>query len=326
MEPQNVLVYIETDDSGKATPLSLEALNAAKQAAADSGAVVSVLLIGGDLSTAAEAASFYEVEKIFVAEDGELKDYRPGLFLQAFEKAYGQIRPELTVFGNSKNGLDFAARAAVHLDIHLVADCVKIEWEDGEFAFTKPVFSNNVMAVYGGGPSPGIVTLRPKSTDASESSEHRQGEIVRLDSPASPVPDDYEIVEKGPFDDGGKNLADADAIVSGGRGMGGPEGFALLQDLADRLDAEVGATRPPCDLGWVSADAQVGITGAIVSPDLYVAVGLSGSFQHMAGMGGAKTVVAVNSDPKANIFKISDYGVVGEYEEVLPGLIEELGR
>ena len=324
MESRNVLVYIETDDDGVVVPLSLEALNAARQVATASGAKVSGLLIGGDLSAATEVLVYHRIEEIYVVEDGELTDYGPGRFLQAFEKAFERIKPELTIFGNSKNGLDIAARAAMHLDIYLVTDCVKIDWDDGEFAFTKPVFSNNVMAVYGGGSSPGIATLRSKSIDPSESAEQRQGKIIQLDTPASPSPDDYEIVEKGQLAEGVKNLADAEMIVSGGRGMGGPEGFEILRQLADRLGAQVGSTRPPCDLGWVSPNAQVGITGAIVSPEVYVAVGLSGSFQHMAGMGGAKTIIAVNSDPKANIFKISDYGVVGEYQEVLPGFIEEL--
>lgn len=324
--PQNVCVYIETDDTGTVTVLSLEALNAAKQAAAGGGAGVSALLIGRDLSAAAETMVSHQIERIVIAEDDRLKDYRPELYVRVFKAAYERIKPDLTVFGNSKNGLDFAARAAVHLDIDLVTDCVKIQWNAGEFTFTKPVFSNNVMAVYAGGTGSVIATLRAKSTPPSRGKNHPQGEVIRLECPDAPVPGEYEIVKKYRGDDGKRSLADVDVIVSGGRGMGGPEGFLLLEKVAERLGAHVGASRPPCDLGWVSAEAQVGITGAIVSPEVYIAVGLSGSFQHMAGMEGSKTVIAVNSDPKAQIFQIADYGVVGEFKEVLAGFIEELDR
>ena len=317
---------MEMDDGGKITPLSLEALNAARQVAAQGNATVSTLVMGANVSRAVEELECHGIDTLYIKEAPDLERYQPRKFLTIFSKIYASLKPELTIFGNSKNGLDFAARAAVCLDAALVTDCVKIEKQNEEIFFTKPVYSNNVMAVYTSGALPCIITLRSKSTDPSEVSEKRPVEIIEVEQADASDDDEYEIMEEG-FDKGdGPRLADADIIVSGGRGMGGPEGFSALQKLADLLDGQLGATRPPCDLGWISPDVQVGITGAIVSPSVYFAVGLSGSFQHMAGMSGSKTIIAVNSDPKANIFKISDYGVVGEYEQVLPGLIEEVGN
>ena len=322
----NYLVYIETDNSGVVTPLSLETLNAAKQAAGVHDVAVSVLVLGTNVAPAVEELSFHQIDKIFKSEADELRHYRPRRYLLAFEKIYHQLKPELTVFGNSKNSLDFAARAAIQVDAALVTDCVNIESDNEGLSFTKPVYSNNVMAVYAaGGDSSCIVTLRPKSTAPSERCKKRQGEVIDLGPFHEHVSDEYEIVEACIQGDDEKKLTDADIIVTGGRGIGGAEGFAALEKLAALLGGQVGSTRPPCDLGWVSPDAQIGITGEIVSPAVYIAVGVSGSFQHMAGMSGSKTVVAINSDPNANIFKISNYGVVGEYEEVLAGLIKEIG-
>jgi electron transfer flavoprotein alpha subunit len=322
----NYLVNVEIDDNGVVTPLSLEALNVAKLAAGIQGASVSVLVLGPNVAPAVEELQFHQIDKIFKREADELGHYRPRRYLSVFEKVYHMLKPELTVFGNSKNSLDFAARAAIQLDAALVTDCIKIKSDNEGIAFTKPVYSNNVLAVYAAGDSPCIVTIRPKSTSPSEPIGEQQGEIIDLGPLSEPISDEYEIIETCNSKDGEKKLSDAGIIVAGGRGIGGPEGFAELEKLAGLLEGQVGSTRPPCDLGWVSPGAQVGITGEIVSPDVYIAVGVSGSFQHMAGMSGAKTVVAINTDPNANIFNISDYGVVGEYEEVLAGLIKEIRK
>lgn len=322
----NCLVCIETDDKGNITPLSLEALNATKQAVGSQEVVISAWVPGSDLTRAIEELKFHQVEKIYKQEGDELGDYKPAIYLVAFENIYNRLKPELTVFGNSKQCLDLAARAAVKRNVPLVTDCIKIELDNEGLAFTKPVYSNNVLAVYAGGDSPCIVTIRPKSAEPSEPVSEKRGEVISLELTEEPILEEFEIIEKRIHDEGEKKLSDADVIVAGGRGIGDSKGFKELEKLADLLGGHVGATRPPCDLGWISPDAQVGITGAIVSPSVYIAVGISGSFQHMAGMNSSKTVVAINSDPDANIFKISDYGVVGEYEEVIPGLREEIEK
>ena len=320
------LVYIETDGKGSVTPLSLEVLNAAKNVAEKDKTGVSALVVGVNVTDAAQELQFHGIDAVYVKEGAGYFHYQPRLFLAVIEKAYGLLKPELILFGNSKNSMDLSARTSVSLSAALVTDCVEIKKNSEDYYFVKPVYSNNVMAVYTNDISPCIVTMRSKSTPPSEKSEVKSGDIINLEDLDEPIEEDYEVVKKGSTEDGGRKLVDADIIVTGGRGIGGPDGFKELEKLAELLGAQVGATRPPCDLGWISPEAQVGITGAIVSPEVYFAIGVSGSFQHMAGMGGSKTVIAVNTDPNANIFKISDYGVVGEYEKVLPGLIEEIGR
>jgi electron transfer flavoprotein alpha subunit len=323
----NVLVYVECDHTGDPSSLSLEALQAAKTVTtAGNGGRVSVLMIGEDLSKSVNALHHHEIDTLYICRDDSLKEYRPKKFLRAFEQAYRLYCPDLTIMGNSKNGLDLAARAAVGLDMPLITDCVDIRWDQKEIAFVKPVYSNNVLAVYGSGGLPCLATVRSKSMPASEPSDLRKVAIIDLPFPDTEAADEYEILERRSLEDSGKTLADADLIVAGGRGMGGSEGFSVLQKLANLLGGQVGSSRPPCDLGWAAPEMQIGITGTIVSPSVYFAVGLSGSFQHIAGMSNSKTVVAVNSDSNATIFRIAHYGVVGEYEPVLMGLIEGMGN
>ena len=318
----NILVYMETDETGAITQVSLEALNAAKQIACDKSAAVGIFLIGDKVSSAADELQFHNVDKIYLKEDNRLKSYQPRAFLKIFERVYENLKPELVVFSNSTNSLDFSGRIAFKLNAGLITDCVKIESEKDDIFYTKPVYSNNIMVVYSCSHLPCIITVRSKSVAPSERSEKKEGEIVSVDEEIDLSLDEYDVVEKVIQKDKGMNLADAKIIVSGGRGVGGSEGFGYLKELADLLGGQVGSTRPPCDMGWISPGAQVGITGTIVSPSLYIAVGISGSFQHMAGMIDSKVVIAINSDPDATIFKISNYGVIGEYEEVLPGFIE----
>jgi electron transfer flavoprotein alpha subunit len=318
----NILVYMETDETGAITQVSLEALNAAKQIARDQSAAVGVFLVGDKMSSAADELQFHGVDMVYLKEDDRLKSYQPKAFLKIFERVYDDFKPELIVFSNSINSLDFSGRIAFRLDAGLITDCVKIESEENDLFFTKPVYSNNIMVVYSCSHAPCIITVRAKSAAPSERSEKKEGEIVHVDEEIDLSQEEYDVVEKVIQKDEGMNLADASIIVSGGRGVGGAEGFGYLKELADLLGGHIGSTRPPCDMGWVSPGAQVGITGTIVSPSLYIAIGISGSFQHMAGMIDSKVVIAINCDPDANIFKISNYGVIGEYEEVLPGFIE----
>lgn len=235
MNLNNFLVYIETDDNGLVTANSFEALNAAKQAAKVKDAAVSVLVIGDDVSKAVEEMRFHGIEKIFIKQGGDFKNYRPRNFLAVFEKIYQLLKPGLALFCNSKNSLDLAARAAVYLDAALITDCVEIKWEDEELFFTKPIYSNNVMAVYSTGDFPCIATLRSKSFSPSERLENQKGEIIDAGPINAPALDEYEVIEKCFIKDGEKKLADADIIVAGGRGIGGPEGFIELKKLADML-------------------------------------------------------------------------------------------
>jgi electron transfer flavoprotein alpha subunit len=226
--------------------------------------------------------------------------------------------------GDTLTSVDLAPRLAFFLDTGLITDCVAIESDESGVCFLKPVYSSNVMAAYAFASEPCIVTLRSRVEEAAEKADTQVAKVVPLDVKLDVSGLKTEVIERVSEDDAGLKLTDAEVIVSGGRGMGGPEGFEQLSELAKILNGAVGASRPPVDLGWATPKTQVGQTGEKVSPSVYIAVGISGATQHIAGMQGSKTIVAVNKDPKANIFRIADYGVVGTCEEVVPALKEAL--
>jgi len=224
---------------------------------------------------------------------------------------------------NTLTGVDLAPRVAWELGAGLVTDCVAIESDQGGPAFVKPVYSGNVMSVYSAATCPFMVSVRPRAFARLQPENSRPTETVPVSCAFNPNPR-VVVVKRLEEEIQGIRLETADRIVAGGRGIGGAEGFGQLRALADVLGAAIGASRPPCDLGWVAPAAQVGQTGEIVAPGLYIAVGISGSTQHLAGMSGAKTIVAINADPQASIFRIADYGVVGKYEEIIPTFTETL--
>jgi len=188
---------------------------------------------------------------------------------------------------------------------------------------TKPVYGGNARAIYITDTMPQMATLRVKAGEPLARDDSRKGEVVSIDAGLDESAVRTKVVDTVLEEIEGIKLEDANIIVSGGRGMGGPEGFKDLEELARVLKAAVGASRPPCDNGWVPDTMQVGLTGKIVSPDLYIAVAISGSSQHIAGCGGSKTIVAINRDPEANIFKEAAYGVVGDWKKVIPAFMEK---
>jgi electron transfer flavoprotein alpha subunit len=232
--------------------------------------------------------------------------------------------PTIILMANTLIGCDLAPRLAWELEAGLISDCVAIEIENGEIAFTKPIYSGNVMAVYAPVTIPTLITLRPRAFASQTALDTPRGDIIPLSIIISQESARTTVVERIEEEGEDIKLGSAQKIVAGGRGVGSAQGFALLKNMADTLGAAIGASRPPCDLGWVSPKAQVGQTGEIVAPGLYIAVGISGSTQHLAGMSGSKTIVAINKDPQANIFKIADYGVVGNFEDVVPVITETL--
>jgi len=235
-----------------------------------------------------------------------------------------RLKPKAILMGDSLLAVDMAPRIAFALDAGLVTDCVAVEVDGSEVSFIKPVYSSNIMAAYGFASEPWIVSLRARAHEAAVKEETRRSQVfsiqVELDSSLAKTAVIRRVVER----DEGVDLAQAQIIVAGGRGIGGPDGFEQVTQLAKVLNAAVGASRPPCDLGWAPPQSQVGQTGAKVAPAVYIAAGISGAAQHLAGMQNAKTIVAINKDPRANIFRIADYGVVGTCEEVLPAFRQAL--
>lgn len=321
-----ILTVIETSREIGISPMSLECLAYGAKLAGESRGRSLVLIMGSALGPVAEDLRYYNIDAVHVVDDPLLEQYQCDYYVSAFEQALQGIDSDLILLGNTVTHLDLAPRLAFRMDLPLITDCTEIEVVDGKPVLTKPVFSGNVIATYEPSSTPCIATLRKSAIEPAPRQEEPSGGVkahdVHIEIPSART----QVIESGLEAGEGSQIDEAEVVVAGGRGMGGPEGFELLRKLSAQLGAAIGASRPPCDLGWVSSDAQVGQTGAIIAPDLYIAVGISGSMQHIAGMSRSKVVVAINKDPKASIFSMADYGVVGEFEEVIPAFIESLGK
>jgi electron transfer flavoprotein alpha subunit len=323
-QANSVLVMVEQGRAGTIEPVSLECLRAGRELADELKAGLIAAVIGSDVRSTAEEVRHLGVDGVLLAEHPSLGGYQPDGHVSALVQAVRAAQARLVLMGDTATTLDLAPRAAFTLEAGLVTDCVKIEVDSGEVLFTKPVYSGNVMAVYSSETEVTLVTLRSRSAEPATRSEEGKGEITSLQVEIDPGQGETEIVESVPVEEEGVNLDQADIVVSGGRGIGGTEGFELLSDLAGVLGGALGASRPPVDCGWASPTSQVGQTGKIVAPSLYVAVGISGAMQHISGMSGSKVIVAINKTADANIFNIADYGVVGNYEEIVPSLTQTL--
>ena len=317
-----ILVFIEQRD-GNIRKGSLQALSEAKRQAAAKGWPVAAVLPGSGVKDAAAGLGAYGAEKVFVADDPNLKLYSAEGYAEAVAKASEQFGPDAIFFSATAMGRDLAPRVAAKLGVGGLADVTGLELDGDTFVARRPVYSGKAIAVADtAGKKPQVISLRPNVFAAEEVGG--SAEVVELDGLSLSIRALVkELVEKG----GGElDVAEADIIVSGGRGMKGPENFAMLQELAHLLGAAVGASRAAVDAGWIDHSHQVGQTGKVVSPTLYIAIGISGAIQHLAGMGSSKFIVAINKDPDAPIFKVADYGVVGDLFQVVPALIEEVKK
>jgi electron transfer flavoprotein alpha subunit len=240
------------------------------------------------------------------------------------ERAVRQADPAVVLLGQTLAGRDLAARLAFALETGLVTDCTAVRLEGDRLVATKPVYGGSALAEYVVADSrPQIATLRPRAFEAAQPREGRQAQVVplelaELESAVEVLDTAKEVATSGP------RLKDAKVVVTGGRGLGSPDNWHYIDELAEPLGAAVGATRAVTDAGWVPAGLQVGLTGVTVTPDLYVAVGVSGAVQHIAGCSGARNIVAINRDADANIFKHARYGVVGDWKQILPAFTEKV--
>ena len=319
-----VLAFLELGPDREALPVSLEGVTAGRKLADALGGRLHGLIVGSSVAETAERLSGYGLDCLYTVDHPSLEAYHPETYGPALLKAFERIRPKAILMGETLTSVDLAPRVAFALNTGLITDCVGFEVDEGELGFLKPVYSSNVMGVYGLTTEPYLVTLRARAEDPAGRQEHGRAEVVALD----PEPGEFtlttEVLERVVEEQEGPRLTSSSIVVSGGRGVGGPEGFVQLGELARVLKAAVGASRPPVDLGWAPPQAQVGQTGEKVGPSVYIAVGISGATQHLAGMTASRTIVAINKDSKANIFKVADYGVVGSYEEVVPAFRDAL--
>jgi electron transfer flavoprotein alpha subunit len=317
-----ILTFIETRD-GKIKKSSLEALSEAKRRAGELGLAAGAALVGPAADGAGSELFGYGAAKVFHLDGPALAAYSAQGFAPALAELVRETSPQAVFISGTAMGRDLAPRLAARLGAALASDCTKVAVRDGTLVFTRPIYAGKAFLTVTLKSAPLIATLRP-NVYAVESAPAPAGDIVAKDFA---IPDEavrgrvVEIVrEKGEAID----VAEADIIVSGGRGMKGPENFALLQDLASVLPrAAVGASRSAVDSGWIGHAHQVGQTGKTVSPTLYLAFGISGAIQHLAGMSSSKIIVAVNKDAEAPIFKVADYGIVGDLFAVIPALKNE---
>ena len=320
-----IAVYLEARD-GKIKKSSFEALAEAKRRAAELGVATAAVLVGGAVADLAPGAFAYGASKAYVIENELLADYSAQGYALALATLAAEIRPEALFFPATAMGRDLAPRVAARLGVGLASDCVKVAVKDGDLVFTRPIYAGKAVLTFTLKTRPRLATLRPNIFPLGEASV-AAGEVVRKDVA---IPDGAikgRVVEVIREEGGEIDVTEADVVVSGGRGFKGPDAFALLRDLAAVFPrAAVGASRSAVDSGWIGHQHQVGQTGKTVSPDLYIAAGISGAIQHLAGISSSKFIVAVNKDPEAPIFKIADYGIVGDLFEVLPKLTDELKK
>jgi electron transfer flavoprotein alpha subunit len=301
--------------------ITYELLGVGRRLADSLGEPLSAVLLSDKVGDAAKDAIAFGADKVYVVESPLLKDYTTDAYVGAMEKLCQEAKPNILIMGQTAMGRDLAPRLAFSLGAGATLDCLdlKIDPQTKLMAQTKPVYGGNALAeVVCEKYRPQMATVRPKSMEPLPRNDSRKGEIVHFDAKLDASKMRVKFLERVKEKVEGVKLEDASVIVCGGRGMGGPDNFAPLRELANLLGAAVGATRPPCDNGWVPATLQIGLTGKIVSPNLYIAVAVSGASQHLSGCSGAKNIVAINKDGEANIFKVARYGVVGDFKKILP--------
>ena len=316
-----ILVVSEVQD-GKMKSVSTEVFTAAVKMAGETGNSVTALFVGNGLDGLADSAGKFGVADVVLAEGASLAKFSPDAYAAAIAEVAKQKDTAVILMSATYTGKDLLARTAQILDTGLAQDCISYRAEGGKLYFTRPVYAGKLLAEVRVDAAPVMATFRPKSFKPAESPVAVKAEKLSLDLPAPKA-----VLEEMQLSGGGKmDVTEADMIVSGGRGMKGPENWGILEELAEVLGAATGCSRPVSDDGWRPHEEHIGQTGRTVSPTLYVACGISGAIQHLAGMSSSKFIVAINKDEEAPIFKAADYGIVGDVFEVLPALTAEIRK
>ena len=323
-EYKDVWVYIEHKD-GAATPMSYELLGAGKTLADTLGSKVCAFVIGENTEEIAKNAGHYGASTVYAVEGASFKTFRPAAFAKAAASLVSKFKPDVLLCRSTTQGQDLSAALAAQLEVGLGSDALNLEIDAGSKAMklTRAAFGGNFLATYMNTRSkPQMATVRPKVFPMPQLDTAKNAEVIK--ESFSIAEDDIRTkVLQFAQSEVAVNLVEADIIVSGGRGTGGPEGFTVIKALADALGGAMGASRAAVDSGWVPYEHQVGQTGKTVKPKIYIACGISGAIQHLAGMRTSDCIVAINKDAEAPIFKIASFGVVGDYKQVVPKLVEQ---
>ena len=322
-EATGVLVVGDSID-GELSPTSRELLAVGRKAADDLGEELAISLMGDTLDVPSQQAIAFGADKVYAVTHPLLAKYQVELSLAALDPLCREVAPRVVLIGRTNEGRELAPRLAFRLGVGLAQDCleVSIDPETKTLLANRPVYGGNAVAVVSLAYTPQIAAVRPKVYEPLDPDSSRQGEVVSFPVELDESQARSRVVDTVQEESEGIKLEDARIVVSGGRGLGGPEPFQDLEELAKLLGGAVGASRAAVDSGWVPASYQVGLTGKTITPDLYITVAISGASQHLAGCSGSKVIVAINKDAEANIFKEARYGVVGDWEQVIPAFAE----
>lgn len=326
---KDLWVFIETGEDGAAKNVGMELLSIGRTLADKQEGKLVGIVIGNDVEPAVTETLELGADQVIVLDGEEYRRYTTDAYVNAMYYLIDKYKPLTLVIGATPDGRDMGPRLTSRLQTGLVADCTSIDIDEktGNVAWTRPAFGGNLMAtILCPDHRPQVGTVRPGVFKKPEGAQ-KHGEVIRETFRVPKEEIRTELLET--LKAAAEEIVDlegADIIVSGGRGVGGPEGFKPVQELADALGATVGASRAAVDAGWISHAHQVGQTGKTVAPKLYIACGISGAIQHRAGMSGSDCIVAINKDPEAPIFDIADYAIVGDLFEVLPALTAEVKK
>lgn len=305
---------------------TMEALGLARRLADAKGDSVGLALIGANAAVLARSLENCGADKLYVSADAALAEFDGGLYLACLQKITQGIALSLVLFPSDEKGADLAARFAHRLQAGVVNNCVAVEFKDGCFIATKGVYGGKALASMKIHTPVAVATVRQRSQQPCAADAKRKAQVVEVEPPVKSSSAEFVLLDRAAEERKELAIENADVVVSGGRGLGGPEPFDDLRKIADILHGAVGASRAAVDAGWLPVSRQVGQTGKIVAPSIYFAIGISGASQHLAGMSSSKMIVAINQDPVAPIFKVANVGIVDDYRNVLPTLITELTR
>ncbi len=322
----NPILVIAEQRGDSVKRITLEMLTAARHLAGATGGTVTAAVIGNGLqASVAGPLGQAGADEVVLAQSPDLADYAPESYTDALQQIIEQTAPAIVLMPASPRGRDLSPRIAARLGVALASDVTAIETSGNQIVVTRPVFSGNAIASVALETSPAIVTLRAGSYPPAEMNTGRSAKVTPLGvnieyAPGARAVEFQEVKSERP------DVSEAAVVVAGGRGMGAPEHFDKIEELADLLGAAVGASRAVVDSGWRPYGEQVGQTGKTISPKLYIACGISGAIQHLVGMKTSKYIVAINKDPEAPIFKVADYGIVGDVLTLLPMLTKEVKK
>lgn len=325
---KDVFVFVEQRDN-TIQKVGIELLGKARELADALGQDVVAMLVGSNIKDKADLLIRHGADKVIVVEDKMLEEYVTEPYAKAIFSIIKKYEPEIVIYGASSIGRDLAPRLAARIHTGLTADCtgLAIEEESKNLLMTRPAFGGNLMAtIVCEDFRPQMATVRPGVMKAMDSDPSRKGEVIVENIEFTDADMNVTVKEILKIENKKKDITEANILVSGGRGLGGPEGFQPLEKLAKVLGAEISSSRAAVDAGWVEKDRQVGQTGKTVRPELYFAMGISGAIQHLAGMEESDLIIAVNKNPNAPIFEVADLGIVGDINKVVPKLTEAIKK